>query len=79
MANITANTKKYGQITLNTKPHSYPHGDVKFHVRYTTPTSHISISQLKQKPSKSYQRDVNELTKMYQILSQVATVRRVAL
>ena len=24
MANLTVNTKKYGQITLNTKPHSDP-------------------------------------------------------
>ena len=24
MANLTENTKKYGQITLNTKPHSDP-------------------------------------------------------
>ena len=24
MANLTVNTKKYGQITLNTKPHSGP-------------------------------------------------------
>ena len=24
MANITVNTKKYGQITLNIKPHSDP-------------------------------------------------------
>ena len=25
MANLTIKTKKYGQITLNTKPHSDPH------------------------------------------------------
>ena len=25
LANLTANTKIYGKITLNTKPHSHPH------------------------------------------------------
>ena len=31
MANLTVNTKKYGQITLNTKPHSDPHTTVSTH------------------------------------------------
>ena len=29
LANLTANTKNYGQITLNTKPHSDPHDKIK--------------------------------------------------
>ena len=29
LANLTANTKNYGQITLNTKPHSDPHDTIK--------------------------------------------------
>ena len=28
LANLTANTKNYGQITLNTKPHSDPHDKI---------------------------------------------------
>ena len=34
MANLTVNTEKYGQITLNTKPHSDPlSGPYHFHIR----------------------------------------------
>ncbi len=28
LANLTANSKNYGQITLNSKPHSGPPGDI---------------------------------------------------
>ena len=33
MANLTENTKKYGQITLNTKPHSDPPKRLDFQQR----------------------------------------------
>ena len=47
MANLTVNTKKYGQITLNTKPHSDPLASPKTRAIFFSKISEVRLHNFK--------------------------------